>query len=120
MKKIPYLASLELISIEGEPFKAPDGSIRQLSQLDFFLGRLSDPAFSENKEGLDAVSFVVVTRLELENQKQMAEERGFWLLEDDRASSLQRASLHPRTPYNMTFARTILPLAQSVETLESA
>jgi len=117
MKKFPYIGSVALVSIDGVRKLDAKGEQETWTQLYFLLGRLADPAFAEGKEGLEAVSFAVVARLELTQQEDFAKQRGIWLLEDDRADALERAVLKPKQPYNLQLAVPIEQLAAPLKQL---
>lgn len=118
MQKFSFVEPVQLVSIDGTQRLDAKGVVETWTHLQFLYSRLGDPAFAEGKEGIDAVAFAVVTRLELEQQESFAKKRGFWLLEDDRALALQRATLLPRVAYNLHLAVPISQLAAPLKTLE--
>lgn len=112
MKEFPFVPDQKVIATNGDPV-ADDITI---SQYTFLIGRLVAEPFIEGKTGMEGLLLVVATRHELENQKDMAAERGYWLLEDERAEAMLRAVT--KGGYNMAFALTVLPFAEAVKSMK--
>lgn len=110
MKQFPFVAAIPASLFDGTPL-VENGAQKMITHLYFLLSRVKDGAFVGSKQGLDALTFAVTAKLELEAQAKMAEERGFWLLEDDRAEALVRATREPKEPYNQAIAHCLLPFA---------
>lgn len=108
MKQFPFVKSVQMVLADGAKVEAPD-----MSHLDFLLSRTTDTSFVEGKVGLEALAVVMLCQSELKDQATEAEERGYWLVEDDRAERLKRATLRPIEAYNLKIAHLIHPFASA-------
>ena len=119
MQRIQYIPDVEWCGLDGTVLKDASGNPVKKSQLSFFVERLNDLVFTKHRQaGIDALTYAVTTKLELDNQKEMAAERGYWLLEDDRAEALKRAALTPSEPYNNFVAIPLITLLQTLKDMK--
>lgn len=115
MKRIPYIADVDWVGLDGTILKNGNEPVTK-SQYSFFVERLNDQQFTKHKDpGIDALTFAVTTKIDLENQRDTAKERGYWLLEDDKADSLKRACLTPSEAYNNYVAIPVLKFLATVK-----
>lgn len=115
MKKIPYVPPVTVVGLDGVP---PPKVEPLWYQFDFFCGRMSDASFVGTRPGMEALFFVLGTHKELSKQKDIAPTRGFWLLEDERAEAMKRATETPVTPYPLFLALAFEPLCNAVKAME--
>jgi hypothetical protein len=116
MKKIPYIKPVAVVGLEGALPPKPEAD---WEQFDFFCGRISDPACVGTREGTEALYFALGIRKELAEQRELAPKRGYWLLEDERADALKRATETPKVPYQIYLALTLEPFCEAVKAMET-
>jgi len=111
MKRIPFVADFPGTDIFGAPIMDPStGSQVVVSQEQFILQRLTDPATTKGKNMIDAVEMILKTRDQIRAQKEEAPERGYYLLEDEPARAVANAALHPSESYPHATLHNLFPL----------
>lgn len=114
MKRMNYEPTIQMTTILGDPVPPnffADGSLVTPSfpQLRFLLERLTDPKYPGQRQGIEAVEYVLAARAELRDQAKAANERGYWLMEDDRADSLKAVIMQPTGGYHPAIAHNLHP-----------
>ncbi len=117
MKQFPFVEDQLTVVTNDEHGVGAVPKGHKISHYQFLLGRLTTDQFIDGKPGMEGLCLVTTTRIELENQREEAESRGFWLLEDDRADAMLRAV--ERGPYNMAFAITLTIFAEATKNMSA-
>lgn len=137
MKRVTFVEDVTVTTIYGElvggyndrgmavPLdiaqkQIPDTKPVKFEQYKFLLERLSDQKFYAPREGFDAALFVAEARQEIEAQKDLAKERGYWEFEDERAKALLEAAMKPTGGYNPSIQHSLMPLLLAIKNMSSA
>lgn len=127
MKQIPFVPDIELTDIYGEPMRGQvrNGDIIETvpiiqTHVRFMLERTGDPAFAGNRAGCDAIDFSTLARAEIRDQVVAAKDRGYWLLEDDRAEAQKRATLTPQNDYRADMRHNLKPFTDAIKAISDA
>jgi hypothetical protein len=113
MKKFPFVNDQTLLVLDGTAARDPNGGEATWNHFSFLTGRIADPAFAGSRAGLEALTFAFTAQLALSEQREAANERGYWLVEDEVALGLERATKTPTQPYAAQFALTIMAFAKA-------
>jgi hypothetical protein len=129
MKRIPFVPEIQLESPTGALIfnpksgaanpesQVPDlDSPAMTSQLNYLRDRISDAAFGEGMEAVDADDLRYETRRALRTQEAEAKKRGYWLLDVPAAEKLQHAVLKykPQNPQAAAMGFNFVPYARAV------
>lgn len=146
MKHIAFIEDIQMESPEGDPyFKVPgtgntttlaelrmqraDGSLYmvpnepwKVRHLAFLLERITDAAFAEGMDAIEAEILREDVRGILKRQAKQAHERGYWELDDDKhALALQNATMRTKSPLFLQTIATLqfnfVPFIRSVKDL---
>lgn len=137
MKRIAFVEDVAVTTIYGEPVggygdrgmavaitpdvvkQYPDIKQVTIAQYKFLLERYSDAKFYAPREGFDAALFVAEARQEIEAQKDIAKERGYWEVEDERAKGLLESTMKPTGGYNPSIHHCLMPHLLAIKNMQS-
>ncbi len=117
MMYMKFIPNYPMVNLLEEPMKDEKGNKVDNIQYEFFLGRLSDPMFTDGLDGYDGVAFIIEVRDSLKKQKATAEEKGYWELENEPAKKLKNATMNPKNKYNPMFSHNLMPMLNSVKNM---
>jgi hypothetical protein len=115
MKHIEFVKTIALENVNGDPLVDEKGATQTCSPLEFFRGRIADPAFVEGMDSGDGVDLQFETRRSLRLQEKEAEARGYWELEDEQAKRLKAAT--DKGAYHKALAFNLVPFIRAVRAM---
>jgi hypothetical protein len=118
MQEFTYLPDLPLTNTNDDPLRDADGGQATLTDEDFLLGRLADPAFGQGFEPLVAARMVRDTKKAIHAQLETAKERGTWRIEDTPARALARAILKPTGGYDSRYQHLLVDHIERAEKMK--